>query len=135
VAATDYRPEVRQVAMEALVQRKEPEALETLRETLTRDPAPEVRTVVAMGLARAGTVDDVGALATAVGRETNPKVAQAEVLAMGALLGVKFPPPDPKMSPEQRKAQLQRIRKTALELAAAKKNGTGTGGCKHDSPR
>jgi HEAT repeat protein len=135
VAATDYRPEVRRVAVVSLAQRKEPQAAEALRETLTRDQAPEVRTAAAMGLARAGTVDDVSALATAVGRETNPKVAQAEVLAMGGLLGVRFPLPDPKMAPEQRRAQLQRIRKTAMELAEAKKNGTGTGGCKHDSPR
>jgi len=133
VATTDQRPEVRQVAVVALAQRKEPEALETLREALTRDTAPEVRSEAALGLARAGTIDDVHTLVNAAGSEKDPRVARAQVLGMERLIGVKFPSPNPKMTPVQQREQLQRIRETATRLANAKKNGIPTGSCKHAS--
>ena len=133
VATADQRPEVRQAAMSALAQRKEPEALETLREALTRDTAPEVRSEAALGLARAGTIDDVPVLANAASREKDPKVARAQELAMGRLTGVKFPPPDPKMTPAQQREQRQRNQRTAVKLANDKKNGIAQGSCKHPS--
>ena len=133
VATTDQRPEVRQAALAALAQRKEPEALETLRETLTRDTAPEVRSEAAFGLARAGNIDDVHVLANAAGREKDPKVAQAAVLGIGRLLGVKLPPPDPKMTPAQQRERIQRIQATVTRLANDKKNGIPQGSCKHPS--
>jgi HEAT repeat protein len=132
VVATDQRPEVRRAAVAGLAQRTEPAAAEALRDTLTRDQAAEVREEAAQGLARVGTIDDVSVLANAAGRETNPKVAQSEVQVMGRLLGVKFPPPDPKQSPEQRKEHLQRARTTAVRLAEMRKNGIPAGGCKHN---
>jgi len=134
VATTDQRPEVRKAAVVSLAQRKEPEALDALREMVTRDTAPEVRGEAAMELARAGTPDDVRILVTAAGRETDPQVARKLVLAMGHLLGVKFSPPDPKMTPEQRRQQVERTGKAAMELADKMKNHRAVGGGKHPSP-
>jgi HEAT repeat protein len=133
VMTTEQRPEVRRVAVNSLSQRKEEQAVETLRETLVRDPAPEVRGEAAVGLAKAGSIDDVPVLVAAAGRETDPKATRSQVLAMEYLIGVKFPQPDPKMTPEQRREQLQRIRTTALRLAEARKNKIPQGGCKHSS--
>jgi len=132
VAASDARPDVRRIAVQSLSQRSEPKAIEALRDTLVRDPAPEVRGEAARGLAKSGSVDDVPVLAAATSRETDAKVQRYQVLAMEHLIGVKFPPPDPKMTPEQRREQMQRIRATAIRLAEAKKNKIPLGaGCKH----
>ena len=135
VMATEQRPEVRRAAVIGLAQRKEEQAVETLRETLVRDPAPEVRGEAAVGLAKAGSIDDVPVLVAAAGRETDPRAAQYQVLAMAYLTGVQFPQPDPKMTPEQRREQLQRIRTTALRLAEARKKNIPLGGCKHTPPQ
>jgi HEAT repeat protein len=131
VVVADQRPEVRQAAVISLSQRTEPEAAEMLRDTLVRDKSPEVRGEAAVGLAMAGNIEDVQVLANAAGRETDPKVTRRQVLAMEHLIGVKFPQPDPKMTPEQRKAQMQRIRTTAMRLAEARKNNIPLGSCKH----
>lgn len=131
VVAADQRPEVRRLAVISLSQRTEPEAAEMLRDTLVRDTSPEVRGEAAVGLAMAGNIEDVQVLANAAGRETDPKVTRYQVLAMEHLIGVKFPQPDPKMTAEQRKAQMQRIRATAVQLAEARKNNISVGSCKH----
>jgi len=132
VVTTETRPEIRRAAVMSLAQRAEPEAVEAIREALVRDPVPEVRGDAAVALATAGTINDVPALAAAAGRETDPKVTRYQVLAMEHLTGVKFPPLDPKMTPEQRREQLQRIRTTAVHLAEARKNKIPLGApCKH----
>jgi HEAT repeat protein len=135
VMTTETRPAIRQTALTSLAQRAEPEAIEAIREALVRDPVPEVRGDAAVALARAGTINDVPVLAAAAGRETDPRATQSQVLAMEYLVGVRFPPPDPKMTPEQRREQLQRIRTTAMRLAEARKNKLPRGGVCKDTPR
>jgi HEAT repeat protein len=136
VVAADTRAEVRLAAVQGLSQRTEPKAVEALRETLVRDPAPEVRGEAALGLAKAGTIEDVPVLAGAVGREADPKVARKQELAMEYLIGVRFPPPDPTMTPAQRRERVQRIRTTAMRLAEARKNKIPLGNpCKDNASK
>jgi hypothetical protein len=86
-----------------------------------------------VGLAKAGSIDEVPVLVAAAGRETDPRTTQYQVLAMEYLIGVQFPQFDPKMTPEQRREQLQRIRATALRLAEARKKNIPLGSCKHSA--
>jgi len=122
VVLADTRAAVRQVAVASLSQRKEPQAVEAISQAMVRDASPEVRNEAALGLARAGTVKDVPTQANALEGEQDPKVARTQVLAMERLIGVRLPRPDPRLSPAERQAALQRMRNTALNLAAAKKN-------------
>jgi HEAT repeat protein len=134
VVLADTRPEVRRAAVAGLSQRTEPRAVEAISQAMVRDVSPEVRSDAALGLARAGTVKDVPTLANAVESEQDPKVARTQVLAMERLIGVRLPRPDPRLSPAERRAALQRLRNTALNLAEAKKNHIPRGSCK-DNPR
>jgi HEAT repeat protein len=120
VMTSERRPELRKWAAVSLAQRREPQAAETLRRAVGSDPAPEVRAEAALGLARVGNIDDVDVLANAAGAENDAHVAHCEVSALEALIGVRFPY-DPNASPEARKAELERIRSTARNLAQTRK--------------
>ena len=135
VMTSEQRPELRRAAVASLARRKEAQAAEAIRRAVARDPSPEVRSVAAMSLVRTGNVEDVNVLANAAVAEPDSKVVQSEVTAMGALMGVRFAY-DPAATPEERKANLARIRAAAAELARAKKNDQPAGfSCKHTPSR
>ena len=135
VMTSEQRPELRRAAVASLARRKETQAAEAIRRAVASDPSPQVRSEAAMSLVRTGNVEDVNVLAQAAVGEPDPQVARAEVTAMGALMGVRFPY-DPAASPEARKANLARIRAAAAELARARKNHQPAGfSCKHTPSR
>lgn len=120
VMTSEQRPALRKAAAASLAQRREPRAAETLRQAVVGDPAPEVRGEAALALVRAGNVEDVNVLANAAVAEPDPQAARCQVTAMGAILGVRLPY-DPAATPEARKANLERIRATAAQLAQEQK--------------
>ncbi len=120
VVLTDKREGLRLVAAVSLGQRKEPEAAETLRRVVGRDPAPGVRGEAAKSLGVVGKIEDATLLANTLVRETDARAAMGEILALQKLTRATYPLYDPKASPDEQQAQLQRIRESAIHQMEVK---------------
>lgn len=121
VATKEDRVALRQLAVTALAQHEAAKSVETFRQVVRSDSAPEVRATAAMSLAKQGGMDDVPLLVEVAGAETDLVATRSEVTAIGTLLGVRFPY-DPNDTPEVRQESLARTRAEADRIYKVRKD-------------
>jgi HEAT repeat protein len=108
VAATEPRVELRQAAVQSIIQRGRPQGAEALRLAVRSDPSPAVRGEAAAGLGRLGARPDALVLVAAAGAEHEAAVVVRAIAAAEQLLGVRLAY-DPRAPEADRREALARL--------------------------